>query len=93
MYDLNYKILRESFFFFSGHCHMDSGILAPWSGIEPWAMAMEVPSPSHWTARELPTLVMFQLFSSHMWQMALRLSRADIEETHHPRKFCWVAVI
>ena len=33
---------------------MDSGILAPWPGIESGTMAMEVPSPSHWTARELP---------------------------------------
>ena len=29
------------------------GIFVPWPGIEPRTMAVKVPSPNHWTAREL----------------------------------------
>lgn len=38
-------------------------------------------------------LATFQLLSSHMWPVALRLSSADIEDAHHPRKFYWIALI
>ena len=30
------------------------GILVPQQGTEPRPMAVKVPSPNHWTARELP---------------------------------------
>ena len=35
-------------------CHAASGILVPWLGIESMPPAVEVWSPNHWTARELP---------------------------------------
>ena len=40
------------FFFFPGRAARISGILVPRLGIEPGAMAVKVPSPNYWTARE-----------------------------------------
>ena len=34
------------------------GILLPRPGIEPSTLALEVPSPDHWTAREVPAFVL-----------------------------------
>ena len=31
---------------------MACGTLVPWLGIEPLPLAVDVPSPNHWTARE-----------------------------------------
>ena len=40
-------------FYFWSHC-MAWGILVPRPGIEPMPPAVEVQSPNHWTAREVP---------------------------------------
>ena len=46
-------------FIFLPH-HAACRILVPQPGIEPMPPAVEVGSPSHWTAREFPTLHSFQ---------------------------------
>ena len=43
------------------HC-VACGILVPWPGIEPVPPALEAWSPSHWTAREFPTIFVMQDF-------------------------------
>ena len=48
------------FFFLLGRAAC--GILVPRPGIEPMAPAVEVRSPNHWTAREVPVLVHFQTY-------------------------------
>ena len=35
-------------------CCMVCGILVPWPGIKPRALAVDVQHPNHWTTRELP---------------------------------------
>ena len=42
------------FFFFFWPCRVACGILVPWPGIKPVPPAVEVWSPNHWTAREVP---------------------------------------
>ena len=41
-------------FFFFGYTSGPSGILVPWTGIEPMPSAVEIQSPNHWITRELP---------------------------------------
>ena len=36
---------------------MACGILVPWQGIEPAPPTVEARSPNHWTAREVPPLL------------------------------------
>ena len=45
-------IISFNFFFFWLYCTA-YGILVPQPGIKPGPPAVEVPSPNHWTAREL----------------------------------------
>ena len=40
------------------------GILVPWPGIEPRLSAVEIQSPSHWTAREFPQIYISNSLSS-----------------------------
>ena len=40
---------------------MACGILVPWPGIEPGPSAVKAQSPSHWSAREFPTICLFIL--------------------------------
>ena len=54
------------FFFFLPHC-VACGILVPWSGIEPWPLAVKVPSPNHWTTRESPCMLPFPAPGSTVW--------------------------
>ena len=43
-------------FLFSWQCCTACGLLAPWPGIEPPPLALEVQSLNHWTTREVPQL-------------------------------------
>ena len=48
--------LGSSFaFFLSWLCLSAFGILVPWPGIEPMPSAVTMPSPNHWTPKEVPS--------------------------------------
>ena len=51
--------IRSSYFLYFSYLNIFLGltvhwILVPWSGIEPMPPAVAVPSPNHWTIREVP---------------------------------------
>ena len=50
-----------SFFFFFWLCHVVCGIF-PQPGIEPVPPAVEAQSSNHWTARELPVIILIDCF-------------------------------
>ena len=50
-------ILKKFFFVCFGRAVQLAGILVPGPGIEPGPMAVKVPSPNRWTAREFPVIV------------------------------------
>ena len=58
--------LSFCFLFFFWLHHVVCGILVPWSGIEPVAPAVEAWSLNHWTARQVPRLLLSEIaFWSH----------------------------
>lgn len=60
MYSLKVRLLLVCFcflsflFFFLKAGHASGGIFVPQAGIKPEPLALEVQSPDHWTAREVP---------------------------------------
>ena len=43
-----------SFFFLIWLHHEACEVLVPQPGVEPWALAVKVLNPNHWTSREIP---------------------------------------
>ena len=64
MSHIAYLYLFISFFlppFLPFHFLGTSGILVPRPGIEPVPLAMKVPSPNYWTAREFQDSLLYQI--------------------------------
>ena len=62
VYYLNFLFYFLNFFFWP--CPTACGILLPWPGIEPTTPAVEAQSLNHWTAREVPKLLILDLQKS-----------------------------
>ena len=70
---------RSFFFFFSQPCDEVCGVLVSQLGMELVPPAVEAWSPNHWTTREVPTLMFYNIYLfTHLAAPDLSCSMRDL---------------